>query len=163
PAPEGAEGLPICGGGLGRTAEGPFMLPRALLFVCAAAPPRPGSRTIRAVWLADLDPDRVRPGPGHLVFAPGSRADAVTGHECVEATGADDVLRVVSFARGQTDEGLDIAAPIVVEGELVVIRHLARGQFRAVGFLALFRLPLPAGPPPSAPTLPFFHPPSPPP
>jgi len=28
--------------------------------------------------------------------------------------------------------GLDIAAPIVVEGELRVIRHPARGQFPAV-------------------------------
>jgi hypothetical protein len=66
------------------------------------------------------------------VFVPGSRADDVTGHECVEATGADDVLRVVSFAKGETDEGLDVAAPTVVEGELVVIRHPARGQFPAV-------------------------------
>ena len=31
-----------------------------------------------------------------------------------------------------TDEGLDVAAPIVVEGELVVIRHPGRGEFRAV-------------------------------
>jgi hypothetical protein len=45
------------------------------------------------------------------------------------------VLRAVSFARGETDESLDIAAPIVVEGELVVIRHPARGQFPAVGEL----------------------------
>jgi len=42
------------------------------------------------------------------------------------------VLRVVSFAMAETDEGLEIAAPIVVEGELVVIRHPARGEFRAV-------------------------------
>ena len=42
------------------------------------------------------------------------------------------MLRVVSFAQGETDEGLDIAAPLVVEGVLVVIRHPARGQFRAV-------------------------------
>ena len=41
----------------------------------------------------------------------------------------------VSFAQGETDEGLDVAAPVVVEGELRVIRHPARGQFRAVGFL----------------------------
>ena len=37
-----------------------------------------------------------------------------------------------SFAKGETDEGLDVAQPILVEGELVVIRHPARGQFRAV-------------------------------
>ena len=36
------------------------------------------------------------------------------------------------FAVGETDEGLDVLQPIVVEGELVVIRHPARGQFRAV-------------------------------
>jgi hypothetical protein len=49
-----------------------------------------------------------------------------------EAAGDGDVLRVVSFAKGETDEGLDVLAPIVVEGELVVIRHPARGKFRAV-------------------------------
>jgi len=50
----------------------------------------------------------------------------------VEATGWLGLLRVVSFAKGETDEGLDIAAPLVVEGVLVVIRHPARGEFRAV-------------------------------
>jgi len=49
------------------------------------------------------------------------------------------VLRVVSFVQGETDEGLDVVAPIVVEGELVVIRHPARGQFRAVA-LEMFRM-----------------------
>jgi hypothetical protein len=39
------------------------------------------------------------------------------------------VLRTVSFARG---EGLDILASIIVEGVLVVIRHPARGELRAV-------------------------------
>jgi len=42
------------------------------------------------------------------------------------------VLRTVHFARGETDEGLDVVQPIVVEGELLVIRHPARGQFPAV-------------------------------
>jgi hypothetical protein len=69
---------------------------------------------------------------GLLVLAGTGRADAVTGHACVEATGAGDVLRVVSFAKGERDEGLDVALPVVVEGELVVIRHPARGEFRAV-------------------------------
>jgi len=41
-------------------------------------------------------------------------------------------LRTVSFARGQTDEGLDLVQPIFVEGVLVVIRHPARGAFPAV-------------------------------
>ena len=50
----------------------------------------------------------------------------------VEAAGSPGVLRVVSFAKGETDEGLDVAQPIVVEGELVVIRHPAREEFPAV-------------------------------
>src|SRR5262245_47390222 len=58
---------------------------------------------------------------------PGSRADDVTGHWCVVAAGAGDVLRVVSFAKGETDEGLDVLAPLVVEGVLRAIRHPARG------------------------------------
>ncbi|HKB40884.1 MAG TPA: hypothetical protein VKD72_30940 [Gemmataceae bacterium] len=41
------------------------------------------------------------------------------------------MLRVVTFAAGESDEGLDDLAPIVVEGVLTVIRHPARGQFRA--------------------------------
>jgi len=42
------------------------------------------------------------------------------------------VVRTISFAKGEPDEGLDVAQPIVVEGEPVVIRHRARGQFPAV-------------------------------
>jgi hypothetical protein len=41
-------------------------------------------------------------------------------------------LRTVHFARGETDEGLDVAQPVVVEGELLVIRHPARREFPAV-------------------------------
>jgi hypothetical protein len=41
------------------------------------------------------------------------------------------VLRVVSFAKGEDDEGLDVVEPLVVKGELVVIRHPARGEFPA--------------------------------
>src|SRR5215470_4911532 len=103
--------------------------------VALDVPPAPDASTVRAVWLADLHPDRVKAGPGMFVFVPGSRADDVTGHWCVEAAGAGDVLHVVSFAKGETDEGLDIAAPIVFEGEQVVIRHSAQGEFPAVGFL----------------------------
>src|SRR5262249_971461 len=104
----------------------------ALLLADMPSPPTDAA-TVRAVWLADLDPATVRSGTvGMFVFVPGSRPDGVTGHWCVEAAGAGDVLRVVSFAEGETDEGLDIAAPIVVEGELVVIRHPARGEFPAV-------------------------------
>ena len=42
------------------------------------------------------------------------------------------MLRTVQFAKGENDEGLDVVAPVVVEGVLVVIRHPARGQFPAV-------------------------------
>ena len=42
------------------------------------------------------------------------------------------MLRTVQFDRGESDEGLDVAQPIVVEGELVVIRHPARGESPAV-------------------------------
>jgi hypothetical protein len=67
-----------------------------------------------------------------FVFVPGSRADDVTGFWQVEAEGPPSCLRVVAFHPSEDDEGLDIAAPLVVEGVLVVIRHPARGQFRAV-------------------------------
>ena len=104
-----------------------------MLFRSLDIAPLPSTDTIRAVWLADLDPARVRPGTfGLFVFVPGSLADDDAGFWQVEAAGNGDVLRVVSFAAGETDEGLDVLAPLVVEGELVVIRHPARGQFRAV-------------------------------
>ena len=112
-----------------------------VLFLAAVlsldAPPPLSADTVRAVWLADLHPDRVQPGPGVFVFVPGSRADDVTGRWCVEAAGAGDVLRVVSFAADETDEGLDVTQPIVVEGVLTVIRHPARGEFPAVVELQL--------------------------
>jgi hypothetical protein len=75
----------------------------------------------------------VQPGPGRFVFAPDSRTDEVNGHVEVEAaSGRPGLLRTVSFAAGQTDEGLDVAQPVVVEGVLQVIRHPARGEFPAV-------------------------------
>ena len=42
------------------------------------------------------------------------------------------ILRTISFAKGGTDEGLDVLTPIVVEGELVIRRYPARGEFPAV-------------------------------
>ena len=45
------------------------------------------------------------------------------------------VSRTVQFAKGETDEGLDLVQPIVVEGEMWVIRHKVRDQFR--GFVEL--------------------------
>jgi len=92
----------------------------------------PWAPTIRAGWLADLDPARLQPGPGRFVFAPGSAVDEVDGCVLVEAAGPPAVLRVVGFAKGDTDEAQDLAQPVVVEGVLTVIRHPARGEFRAV-------------------------------
>jgi len=66
------------------------------------------------------------------VFVPGSAPDEVDGRVLVEAAGPPGVLRTVHFAASETDEGLDLAQPMVVEGVLLVIRHPARGQFRAV-------------------------------
>jgi len=63
---------------------------------------------------------------------PGSATDEVDGRVLVEAAGPPGVLRTVHFAAGETDEGLDVVRPVVVEGELVVIRHPARGEFPAV-------------------------------
>ena len=63
---------------------------------------------------------------------PGSATDEVGGCVAVEVASPPGVLRTVQFAAGETDEGLDVAQPIVVEGVLVVSRHPARGQFRAV-------------------------------
>ena len=83
-------------------------------------------------WLADLDPAGVQPGHGRFVFVPASAVDEIDGCVLVEAAGPPGLLRVVSFTRGETDEGLDVAQPVVVEGVLVMIRHSARGQFPSV-------------------------------
>ncbi|HKB37919.1 MAG TPA: hypothetical protein VKD72_15840, partial [Gemmataceae bacterium] len=91
------------------------------------APPPIDASTARAVWLADLHPDRVKPGTtGRVVFVPGSATD-------VEATGRPGVLRTVRFGAGKTDEGLDIVAPVVLESVL------AAG--RAVGYTPPRRSP----------------------
>ena len=63
---------------------------------------------------------------------PGSRPDDVAGFWQVEAEGPPGCLRVVAFDPSEDDEGLGVLAPQVVEGELVVIRHPARGEFPAV-------------------------------
>jgi|SRR5262245_41049948 len=43
--------------------------------VSAHLPPLPDASTVRAVWLADLHPDHVKPGPGLFIFVPGSAPD----------------------------------------------------------------------------------------
>jgi hypothetical protein len=62
------------------------------------------------------------------VFVSGSATDEVDGRVLVEAAGLTGVQRTVHFAKGETDEGLDVVHPVVVEGVLVVIRHPARGS-----------------------------------
>ena len=81
--------------------------------------------------VANLDSDRVQPA-GRFLFLPSSATDEVDGRVLVEAAGRPAVLRTLYFGAGEWDEGLDIAAPVVVEGVLRVIRHPARGKFPAV-------------------------------
>ena len=53
---------------------------------------------------------------------------------------------VVALEPGEDDEGLDVVAPQVVEGVLLVIRHPAPGEFAAVAELQVRdarRMPLP--------------------
>ncbi len=59
----------------------------SLLPADVPAPPT-GAAAVRTVWLADLQPDRVRSGTsGRFVFVPDSRPDEVDGRVVVEATG----------------------------------------------------------------------------
>ena len=82
--------------------------------------------------LADLAPDHVCSTVSRFVFVLDSRPDEVDSCVSIEATGPPGVLRTVFFARGETDEGLDLVQPIVVEGVLAVIGHPAQGPFPAV-------------------------------
>ena len=97
-----------------------------LLPALADVPSPPDASTVRAVWLASLTPERVTSGThGRFVLVPDSLVDEHDGCYGVEAAGPPGVSRTVQFARGESDEGLDLAQPIVVEGVLVVIRHPA--------------------------------------
>ena len=102
------------------------------LLVAADLPSPPAASTVRAVWLADLTAETAHQGHGRFVFVPDSLVDEHDGCYGVEAAGPPGVSRTVQFARGESDKGLDVVAPIVVEGVLRVIRHPARGPFPAV-------------------------------
>jgi hypothetical protein len=92
-----------CGGAGAALPQG-FVL--VLLDGSADVPSPSASDTVRAVWLADLHPDRVQSGTaGRFVFSPDSRPDEHDGHVVIDAAGPSGVLPTVSFARGQTDEG----------------------------------------------------------
>src|SRR5262245_39755859 len=65
------------------------------------------------VWLADLAPEQVTaPTHGHFVFVLDSLVDEHDGCYGVEAAGPPGVSRTVQFAEGESDEGLDVAAPV---------------------------------------------------
>src|SRR5262249_54967601 len=59
---------------------------------------------------------------GRFLFLPGSATDEVDGRVLVEAASPPGVLRRVRFATGERREGLDIVAPVVVEGVLAAGR-----------------------------------------
>ena len=56
----------------------------------------------------------------------------MTGRVHVKAADRPCVPRVLMCAAGETDDGLDVVQPIIVEGVLVVIQHPTRGEFPAV-------------------------------
>ena len=60
----------------------------------------------------------------------GVRRAAVTGRH--EAKGATGCLCTVQFARGESNEDLDVLTPVTVEGELVIRHYPARGAFPAL-------------------------------
>src|SRR5262249_11745859 len=91
---------------------------RSALFACTDVLPPISPATVRAVWLADLTPEQVTsPRHGLFVFVPDSLVDEQDGCYGLEAAGPPGVSRTVQFARGETDEGLDLVQPYVVEGE----------------------------------------------
>jgi len=101
----------------------------------ADVPSPPDDSTVRALWLADLTAETARQGYGRFLFVPDSLVDEHDGCFGLEAAGPLGVSRTVQFANCESDEGLDLVQPIVVEGELRVIRHPARGQFPGQRFL----------------------------
>src|SRR5262245_47755553 len=68
---------------------------------------------------------------GRFVFVPDCRPDEVDGHVEVEAAGLPGVLRTVQFAKGETDEGLDVLVPVVVQASLSS-SGTRQGDFSAV-------------------------------
>src|SRR5262249_23538194 len=95
------------------------------LLLSADVPSPPDARTVRAVWLADLTPERVTSGPpGRFVFVPDSLVDEHDGSRRL-------VLPPVRLARaGHQVVGLDLD-PTVVRETLDRVRHEA--QATAVG------------------------------
>src|SRR5262249_16707915 len=72
--------------------------------------------------VATLYSDRGQPGSDRFVFVPGSATDEVDGPVLVKAAGPLGVLCTVHFTAGERGKGLDIQAPVVVEGVLAAGR-----------------------------------------
>jgi hypothetical protein len=107
------------------------LLVAVVLLTDAPAPPICAD-TVPTLELSRLTPESAAPligRPGRFAFVPGSRPGDVAGSGQVGAEGPPGCLRVVAFDPGEDDEGLDVLAPQVVEGVLVLIRHPARGAF----------------------------------
>ena len=101
-----------------------------LIFADARAPPTRAD-TVPTLDLSALTPERtalLAGRPVRVSFVPDSLADDVLGVWAVEAAGTPGCLRIIAFDPGEDDEGLDVLAPQVVEGVLVLIRHPARGS-----------------------------------
>ena len=108
-------------------------LPLALLLL-ADAPAPGGGEAVRAHDFARLTHRSALVGRGvRVVFTPDSAVGELGGGPWVEVAGPDDgVTRTVAFAAGEPEDGLDVAAPLVAEGRLVVLRTPARDGFEAV-------------------------------
>jgi hypothetical protein len=87
---------------------------------------------VQTIDMATLTPLTARPGLGRFVFLPGSRSCRVSGRVGVEAAGPDDCLRCVEFDPCEEEDGLDVLAPVLIEGVLVVRHHPAWGEFADV-------------------------------
>ena len=112
------------------------ILTLALALLLAADTPGPGAsaEAIEAVDLSRLTPHSPLVGrPGRFVFVPDSLpGEDADGRVGVDAAGASGCSRCVLFAPGETDDGLDTGAPVVVEGVLVVNRFPGWGPFKDV-------------------------------
>jgi hypothetical protein len=93
--------------------------PRALAAVCG----RRGSQPSSSGGTGNAGGATANPGP---VQASRDVSFSIKGSR------PHDVLRCVEFVTGESEDGLGVLAPVVVEGVLVVRHHPAWGQFSAV-------------------------------
>jgi hypothetical protein len=102
-------------------------LPLALLLLADAPSPAPGEM-VHAHDFARLTPHSALVGRAvRVVFTPDSAMGELRGGPWVEAAGPPDgAVRTVAFAPGESEDGFDVAAPLVAEGRLAVLRTPAR-------------------------------------